>query len=161
MCRKVSVCVLEIKETQLKTKLSLDEAIWCYRCTSATPGCGETFNWRGIGFLGEQCPEPKDVCVKVTEKRGAKQVITRDCLSSLSFRTDIPADKYEGCRPAAHDPKLANYVNHTIKEHDVKRTFYNDVEFCFCFLDHRCNSSNLHLISVPLIALAAILKIFF
>lgn len=45
-------------------------AIWCYRCTSATPGCAEDFTWRGIGFLGEKCPESNDICVKVTEKRG-------------------------------------------------------------------------------------------
>lgn len=51
-----------------------------------------------------------------------EQVITRDCLSSLqSFRTDIPADHYEGCRPAARDVKLANYVNNSIKELDVYR----------------------------------------
>ncbi|EDX10120.1 uncharacterized protein LOC6737703 [Drosophila simulans] len=117
-------------------------AIWCYRCTSATPGCAEKFNWRGIGFLGEHCPEPDDICVKVTERRGARETITRDCLSALSFRKDIPADKYEGCRPAAHDEKLANYVNHTIKEHDVRRDYYTDTTFCFCFLDHRCNGAS-------------------
>lgn len=116
-------------------------AIWCYRCTSATPGCGENFNWRGIGFFGEQCPESEDICVKVIERRGAQQTIIRECLSALSFRTDIPADKYEGCRPAAKDVRLANYVNHTIKEHDVKRDYFNDVQFCYCFLDHRCNGT--------------------
>ncbi|KAH8315321.1 hypothetical protein KR074_007820, partial [Drosophila pseudoananassae] len=118
------------------------EAIWCYRCTSATPGCGETFNWRGIGFLGEQCPEPDDICVKLTERRGARETITRECLSALNFRRDIPADKYEGCRPAAKDVLLANYVNHTIKEHDVKRDYFTDTTFCFCFLDHRCNGAS-------------------
>ncbi|KAI9581849.1 hypothetical protein GQX74_010166 [Glossina fuscipes] len=97
-------------------------AIWCYRCTSSTPGCGEDFSWRGIGYLGEQCSENKDICVKVIERRGAKEIITRDCLSSLSLRTDIPADKYEGCRPAANDVHLAHYVNHTVKEHDVKHS---------------------------------------
>lgn len=50
--------------------LKTGEAIWCYRCTSATPGCGDNFNWRGIGYLGDPCPEDNDICVKITEKRG-------------------------------------------------------------------------------------------
>jgi len=33
----------------------------------------ENFNWRGIGFLGEHCPEPNDICVKLIEQRGGKQ----------------------------------------------------------------------------------------
>lgn len=48
-------------------------AIWCYRCNSATPGCSDNFNWRGIGFLGEQCPEDDDVCVKMIEKKGGEK----------------------------------------------------------------------------------------
>ncbi|XP_055855498.1 uncharacterized protein LOC129918797 isoform X2 [Episyrphus balteatus] len=136
-------------------------AIWCYRCTSATPGCGENFNWRGIGFLGEHCPEDEDICVKVTEKRGAKQTIIRECLSALNFRTDIPADKYEGCRKAAVDVRLAHYVNHTVKEHDVRRDYFTDVEYCFCFLDHRCNgattiSTNLIVVGVALVGLLGV-----
>lgn len=51
----------------------------------------------------------------------ASEIITRDCLSSLTFRSDIPADKYEGCRPAAKDVRLGHYVNHSIKEHDIHR----------------------------------------
>ncbi len=51
-----------------------------------------------------------------------QEVITRDCLSSIKgIRTDIPADHYEGCRPATVDVKLANYVNNSIKEIDIKR----------------------------------------
>ncbi|XP_055385835.1 uncharacterized protein LOC129614898 [Condylostylus longicornis] len=123
--------------------LDVTFGIWCYRCTSAIPGCGENFNWRGIGYLGDQCPYDQDICVKVIEKKGAQVSYTRDCLSSLNFRTDIPSDQYEGCRPAVRDVRLANYVNHTIKEHDVKRDYYNHVEFCFCFLDHRCNNANI------------------
>lgn len=51
-----------------------------------------------------------------------QDVITRDCLSSVKgIRTDIPADRYEGCRPALVDVKLANYVNNSIREIDIKR----------------------------------------
>lgn len=77
----------------------------------------------------------------------AKETIIRDCLSSLSFRTDIPADKYEGCRPAAKDVRLGHYVNHTIKEHDIKRDYFSNVTYCFCFLDHRCNTAASHFLS--------------
>ncbi|XP_020801849.1 uncharacterized protein LOC110178911 [Drosophila serrata] len=136
-------------------------AIWCYRCTSATPGCAENFNWRGIGFLGEHCPEPNDICVKVTERRGAKETITRECLSALSFRKDIPADKYEGCRPAAKMVNLGHYVNHTIKEHDVKRDYFTDTEFCFCFLDHRCNGAGGMRVSAIVGLLAVATALFF
>lgn len=156
-------------------------AIWCYRCNSATPGCSDNFNWRGIGYLGESCPEDDDICVKVVERKGGKksqdnlrfddlswspnlflasETITRDCLSSLvPYRTDIPADKYEGCRRGTLDPKLANYVNNSIKEINVKRNYYDDTTFCFCFLDHRCNGSSalshslVLMIAAPLIIL--------
>ncbi|XP_058459961.1 uncharacterized protein LOC131435783 [Malaya genurostris] len=117
-------------------------AIWCYRCTSATPGCGDKFNWRGIGYLGDPCPEDDDICVKVIERKGTTETITRDCLSALQgFRTDIPADKYEGCYKSAKDEQLAHYVNNSIKQLDVRRDYYTSTTFCFCFLDHRCNKA--------------------
>ncbi|XP_041972866.1 uncharacterized protein LOC121728698 [Aricia agestis] len=118
-------------------------AIWCYQCTPATPGCNTPFNWRGMGYLGNPCPDVEDVCVKLIERKGAKEVITRDCLSNFkAFRTDIPADTYEGCRVAAKDVNLANYVNNSIKELDIKRDWYDETTWCFCFLDHRCNSAS-------------------
>lgn len=142
-------------------------AIWCYRCNSATPGCSDNFNWRGIGYLGDPCPEDDDICVKVIERKGGKielnfqalpkcsnkvtnyllflanEFITRDCLSALvPYRTDIPADKYEGCRGGTYDPNLANYVNNSIKEINVHRNYFDSTTFCFCFLDHRCNGAS-------------------
>ncbi|CRK93694.1 CLUMA_CG007222, isoform A [Clunio marinus] len=118
-------------------------AIWCYRCNSATPGCSDNFNWKGIGYLGDPCPEDDDICVKIVERKGASETITRDCLSALvPYRTDIPADKYEGCRKGTYDPKLANYVNNSIKQVNVKRNYFDETIFCFCFLDHRCNGSS-------------------
>lgn len=120
------------------------EAIWCYRCTSATPGCAEDFHWKGIGFWGDPCPEDNDICVKVIERKGASVTITRDCLSTLNggFRTDLPADRYEGCRPASQDVRLAHYVfNNTIKQLDIRRDHFDSTIFCYCFLDHRCNGA--------------------
>lgn len=88
-------------------------------------------------------------------------VITRDCLSYIqSFRTDIPADKYEGCRPAAKDVKLANYVNNSIKELDIHRDYYDKTTWCFCFLDHRCNDSYMTLPSVWLLGLSGLCLLF-
>ncbi|XP_050672720.1 uncharacterized protein LOC126970673 isoform X2 [Leptidea sinapis] len=119
-------------------------AIWCYQCTSAIPGCTEPFNWRGIGYLGNPCPDSEDICVKLIERKGAEKVITRDCLSNFkAFRTDIPADTYEGCRAAAKDVNLANYVNNTVKEIDISRKWYDETTWCFCFLDHRCNDASI------------------
>ncbi|XP_071453011.1 UPAR/Ly6 domain-containing protein crim [Hetaerina americana] len=116
-------------------------SLYCYECVSTYPGCGKNFNW--VLHWGIYCPEYNDKCVKLIERKGDEETITRACLSSLnSIRTDIPADKYEGCRPAAKDVKLANYVNHSIPQHDVKRDYFDDVNWCFCYFDDRCNSAN-------------------
>ncbi|XP_063707807.1 uncharacterized protein LOC134836548 [Culicoides brevitarsis] len=142
--------------------ITICSAIWCYRCTSATPGCSDKFNWRGIGFLGEQCPEDDDICVKITERKGALEVITRDCLSALKpFRTDIPPDHYEGCYPAAKDVRLGHYVNNSIKELDIHRDFFPHVEYCFCFLDHRCNGVSKTQVSAFAIVFATAWRFFF
>ncbi|XP_063237093.1 uncharacterized protein LOC134539229 [Bacillus rossius redtenbacheri] len=129
--------------------------LYCYRCVSTHPGCGTPFNW--LWYWGEICPEANDKCVKLIERKGAETVITRECLSSLrSVRTDIPADHYEGCRPAATDVRLAHYVNNSIKELDVKRDYYDETTWCFCYFDNRCNSGSSNVAGFGLILAAFI-----
>ncbi|RZF46547.1 hypothetical protein LSTR_LSTR013077 [Laodelphax striatellus] len=100
----------------------IGSTLYCYECISTHPGCDHQFNW--WYYWSKACPEIDDKCVKIIETKGAEEIITRDCLSSLrAVRTDIPADHYEGCRPAAHDVKLAHYVNNSIKELDIKRCY--------------------------------------
>ncbi|KAK7590124.1 hypothetical protein V9T40_001737 [Parthenolecanium corni] len=126
--------------TQQRTNLKL--GLRCYKCVSTQPGCGQPFHW--IWYPSISCPEDDDVCIKIIEKKGGQDVITRDCLSSVKgIRTDIPADRYEGCRPALVDVKLANYVNNSIREIDIKRDYYDSTTFCFCYFDHWCNSGSL------------------
>jgi len=106
----------------------------------------------------------------------AEERITRDCLSSLKgFRTDIPADKYEGCRKSSLDVKLGHYVNNSIPELDIKRyvfkvntklyiliilnicrNYYDSTTWCFCYFDHWCNSANMSTSSNLLIVLISI-----
>jgi hypothetical protein len=72
----------------------------------------------------------------------ADEVITRNCLSQVEYsRHDVPADKYEGCRPAAKDIQLAHYVNNSIKQLDVKRygiDVFNDYyQYHFIYTLHK------------------------
>jgi len=122
-------------------KTGLEDGLICNVCVGTHPGCGEVgfdFRW----YWGKMCPRYNDKCVKLIERKGAEVMVTRDCLSNLeAFRTDIPADKYEGCRPASKDVKLGQYVFNKIEELDVYRNHYDNTTFCFCDFDHWCNGS--------------------
>ncbi|GAB6032874.1 hypothetical protein CHUAL_012072 [Chamberlinius hualienensis] len=116
----------------------LSNAVWCYRCVSTHPGCGEDFDWRW--HWSYTCPAWDDKCVKIVERKGADVLITRDCLSNLEgYRRDIPSDRYEGCRPAAQDVKLSHYTFQEIKELDIKRDYFDESTYCFCDFDYFCN----------------------
>lgn len=69
--------------------------------------------------------------------------MTRDCLSNvISFRRDVPADRFEGCRPAAAQPKLAVYVENSVTELDLKKNHWDQTTYCFCEFDEWCNDAN-------------------
>nr|CAG4638838.1 EOG090X0I2F [Cyclestheria hislopi] len=132
------------------------QGLWCYRCVSTHPGCGSVFDWRW--YWSYTCPKANDKCVKIIETKGADTVITRDCLSSLQgIRRDIPADTYEGCRPAAEDVRLAQYVFNDIQELDIRRNYYDNTTFCFCDFDHFCNAAGHPTLSLNLVLLLVLL----
>ncbi|KAG8191212.1 hypothetical protein JTE90_021948 [Oedothorax gibbosus] len=114
--------------------------LWCYSCVSSEPGCGEFYvNWRIHSAI--TCPRDDDKCVKVIERKGVDNFITRDCLSNLlSQRKDIPADTYDGCRAAAEQPKLAVYVENHIAQLELKNQHWDQVTYCFCEFDQWCNA---------------------
>eukprot|EP00096_Caligus_rogercresseyi_P009943 TRINITY_DN3489_c0_g1_i1.p1 TRINITY_DN3489_c0_g1~~TRINITY_DN3489_c0_g1_i1.p1 ORF type:complete len:110 (-),score=8.68 TRINITY_DN3489_c0_g1_i1:131-460(-) len=88
------------------------------------------------------CNRYDDGCVKFTGGGGGDFMVIRDCLSTRGGqRTDIPADKYEGCRPASNDVKLGQYTFNRIKQLDVRRDHYQNVTWCFCDFDHWCNDA--------------------
>jgi len=139
--------------------------LWCYSCVSSQPGCEEFgVNWWIHHAI--TCPREDDKCVKIVERKGAQVLVTRDCLSNLiGFRRDIPADRFEGCRPAAAQPKVAVYVENSVKELDLKRHYWDEVDYCFCELDEWCNSglipqhNKLVTMGLPLLAFVVAFRI--
>jgi len=122
-------------------KTGLESGLICYQCVGTHPGC-TLYNMDTRWYWGKICPRKDDRCVKLIERKGAEIMVTRDCLSNLeAHRTDIPADKYEGCRSATHDVKLAQYTFNRIKELDTKRSYYDNTTWCMCQFDQWCNSA--------------------
>jgi len=124
-------------------KTGLESGLICYQCVGTHPGC-TLYNMDTRWYWGKICPRKDDRCVKLIERKGAEIMVTRDCLSNLeAHRTDIPADKYEGCRSGTHDVKLAQYTFNRIKELDTKRSYYDNTTWCMCQFDQWCNSAEL------------------
>lgn len=123
--------------------------LWCYSCVSNQPGCSEYYvNWLIQSAI--TCPKANDKCVKIIESTGADTLVTRDCLSNLEgIRRDIPGDKFEGCRPAANNPKSAMYVENNVDQLYLRGQQKANVTWCFCEFDEWCNKgSNLHFSSL-------------
>lgn len=68
--RRASLNTTQLFISKHYLTLSSGVAIWCYQCTPATPGCQGPFNWRGVGYLGNPCPDNEDICVKLIERKG-------------------------------------------------------------------------------------------
>ncbi|KAH9529237.1 hypothetical protein DERF_003129 [Dermatophagoides farinae] len=117
-------------------------SLFCYSCVSTTPGCTlEQVSWWIYSSI--TCPESDDKCIKIIEQDGADIRVTRDCLSNvMSLRDDVPADRFEGCRSAAQNPKRAVYVDNAIGELDLKKSSFINTTYCFCEFDQWCNGSS-------------------
>jgi len=130
--------------------------LWCYSCVSTQPGCTlDEVNW--LIHSAISCPRKDDKCVKIIDRKGSDLTVTRDCLSNvIPFRRDIPADRFEGCRPAAEQPKLAVYVENSVDELDLKRDHFSETTYCFCEFDEWCNHSTKTAHNLPLLMTIAL-----
>jgi hypothetical protein len=110
-------------------------ALQCYRCVSSQPGCGKELSIRLERW--HTCPSPdkfggENFCVKVIEKIGSDEVITRECLMTLRHSTrhreKLPTVQRQNyCQPGRNnDPK---------NPYDFTKTF------CFCNDKDGCNSA--------------------
>merc|ERR1711997_64438 len=130
----------------------------CYQCIGTHPGC-TLYNMDWIYQKIITCPRIDDRCVKLIERKGSDVMVTRDCLSNLeAHRVDIPADKYEGCRPATKEVKLGQYTFNRIKELDTKRNHYDNTTWCFCQFDHWCNGSQKANFSILMLFFGSLLQ---
>lgn len=59
----------------------------------------------------------------------------------MPIRDDIPADKFEGCRPASQNPKRAVFIDNAMTELDLKNDYFTNITYCFCEFDQWCNGS--------------------
>lgn len=110
-------------------------ALQCYRCVSSQPGCGKELSIRLERW--HTCPDPgpfggENFCVKIIEKIGSDEVITRDCLVTLRHSTrhreKLPTVQRQNyCQPGRNnDPK---------NPYDYKKTF------CYCNDWNGCNAA--------------------
>ncbi|XP_054154379.1 uncharacterized protein LOC128952931 [Oppia nitens] len=115
--------------------------LWCYSCVSSEPGCTlNKVDW--LIHSAISCPRSDDKCVKIIDQKGSDLLVTRDCLSNIiPYRRDIPADRFEGCRPAATQPKLAVFVENSVDQLDLKKDYFDKTTYCFCEFDEWCNHS--------------------
>lgn len=111
-------------------------ALNCYRCHSSQAGCGKELNIRLQRW--HYCPQPADgagenFCVKIINREGAYESITRECLHTLREHTD-------------HREKMPTVRRHGYCMHgrndDPRHREDDKLTYCFCNDWNGCNTAS-------------------
>lgn len=116
------VKVIEQKGSEFLLLFSLISVVY-----ASTHSSSSSFpSFPSVSFMSICCPNSVSIFPYHTYPHSllppGDVMVTRDCLSFLEgHRRDIPADRYEGCRPSATDHLLGQFIFPSIPEIDHRR----------------------------------------